>query len=452
MSTSHETFEELCALAAAGQISVAEFTKLQAHLDICAACRGEYADYQDLIRDRLPLAAPSPEFAERLTIAFSQRAQPDDHRRRFISEAQRRGFQFSAEAERGHTLWGRLTGELGANHKLLLIILVLLAVSAISGYRLWGSEMRRGAMAVEVAGLNSQNAALREQLTALSKTLESATAGLNPPVLPDEQDHSRSKLRTGDAIPGAAIEAELAGIREEYLALQARTKLVEEQLQASALQSQTLKSELENSKTVERQIAGQLQEAERMIKEMTGELRNLREGRRQDALLIAAQESRLKDRSDQLREQTQALDQQKELLAVDRDIRDIMTARNLHIIDVSDHDSKGRTRRPLGRIFYTENKSLIFYAFELDDKRVLNSNYAFQAWGYRESNDQTARSLGIFYIDDQKQKRWALKFDDPRILQQIDAVFVTIEPPGGSKKPTGQKLLYAYLKGKPNHP
>jgi hypothetical protein len=31
-------------------------------------------------------------------------------------------------------------------------------------------------------------------------------------------------------------------------------------------------------------------------------------------------------------------------------------------------------------------------------------------------------------------------------------VFVTVEPPGGSPKPTGQKLLYAYLNGQPNHP
>src|SRR4029453_5192627 len=106
-------------------------------------------------------------------------------------------------------------------------------------------------------------------------------------------------------------------------------------------------------------------------------LRNMREARRQDAVLIATQESQLKGGSDQVREQNEALQRQKELLAVDRDIRDIMTARNLHNIDVSDNDSKGRTRQPVGRIFYTENKSLIFYAFELDDKRVLNSNYAF---------------------------------------------------------------------------
>jgi hypothetical protein len=55
-------------------------------------------------------------------------------------------------------------------------------------------------------------------------------------------------------------------------------------------------------------------------------------------------------------------------------------------------------------------------------------------------------------VDDQKQNRWVLKFDDPTILAEIDSVFVTVEPPGGSAKPTGHKLLYAYLKANPNHP
>ena len=38
-------------------------------------------------------------------------------------------------------------------------------------------------------------------------------------------------------------------------------------------------------------------------------------------------------------------------------------------------------------------------------------------------------------------------------LAQIDAVFVTVEPRGGSKKPSGKPFLYAYLRKAPlNHP
>ena len=129
-----------------------------------------------------------------------------------------------------------------------------------------------------------------------------------------------------------------------------------------------------------------------------------------------------------------------------------MGARDLHIIDVSDVDSTGKTRRPFGRAFYTEGKSLIFYAFDLAPQHASRKAPSFQAWGFREPSSHSARSLGIFYADDKAEGRWVLKFDDPDVLAQIDAVFVTVEPSGGSSKPSGQKLLYAYLKGQPNHP
>jgi hypothetical protein len=145
------------------------------------------------------------------------------------------------------------------------------------------------------------------------------------------------------------------------------------------------------------------------------------------------------------------MDRAEKLLAADRDIRDLMGARNLLITDVYDVDLRGRTKKPFGRVFYTENKSLIFYAFDLN-KQKNASDRTFQVWGYQEAGRRSAQSLGILFQDDQKQNRWVLKFNDPAVLRAIDAVFVTAEPPGGSEKPTGEKLLYAYLNAKANHP
>jgi hypothetical protein len=45
-----------------------------------------------------------------------------------------------------------------------------------------------------------------------------------------------------------------------------------------------------------------------------------------------------------------------------------------------------------------------------------------------------------------------LKADDPKSLEDIDAVFVTVEPSGGSQHPSGKQLLFAYLRVNPNHP
>jgi anti-sigma-K factor RskA len=58
----------------------------------------------------------------------------------------------------------------------------------------------------------------------------------------------------------------------------------------------------------------------------------------------------------------------------------------------------------------------------------------------------------MFYQDNVAKKRWVLKSNDKKALDQIDAVFVTVEPRGGSERPTGKPLLFAYLRVNPNHP
>jgi hypothetical protein len=60
--------------------------------------------------------------------------------------------------------------------------------------------------------------------------------------------------------------------------------------------------------------------------------------------------------------------------------------------------------------------------------------------------------MGIFYMDNEANRRWVLKFDNQKIMEQVDAVFVTVEPNGGSEKPSGKQLMYAYLRAAPNHP
>ena len=167
---------------------------------------------------------------------------------------------------------------------------------------------------------------------------------------------------------------------------------------------------------------------------------------------MAAQGLEIRQLSAKLTEQTETLERERTLLAAGRDIHDLMGARNLHIVDVLDVDSKGKDRRAFGRVFYTEGKSLIFYAFDLGDRSAARRNASFQVWGARGPAQSPAQSLGIFFVDDQKQNRWVLKFEDPRILAEIDSVFVTLERPGGSPRPTGRKFLYAYLKANPNHP
>jgi hypothetical protein len=139
-------------------------------------------------------------------------------------------------------------------------------------------------------------------------------------------------------------------------------------------------------------------------------------------------------------------------LPADQEARQLFGARDLHIVDVYDVDGNGKNRQIYGRVYYVEKKLLLFYAFDLQDKKHSRLAAGFQAWGYEQAAPGKAQNLGLFYVDDSSVNRWILKVDNPRVLQRVDAVFVTLEPPHGSPVPRGRRLLYANLGGPPNHP
>jgi hypothetical protein len=132
--------------------------------------------------------------------------------------------------------------------------------------------------------------------------------------------------------------------------------------------------------------------------------------------------------------------------------KEILGARDLHIVDVYDVDKTGKSSRTYGRIYYVNHHLLVFYAFDLVKAAKSHVAAAFQAWGFRQPNSATAESLGLFYLDSETQNRWTLRVSDPQVLSRIDTVFVTVEPPKGSPFPRGRRLLVASLAGPANHP
>jgi hypothetical protein len=134
------------------------------------------------------------------------------------------------------------------------------------------------------------------------------------------------------------------------------------------------------------------------------------------------------------------------------DARELFGARDLHIVDVYDVDRTGQTKRTYGRVYYVDRRMLLFYAFDLGNKRKNRVLASFQAWGYREPNSSKVENLGLFQVDDASLNRWVLRVANPEILTTIDTVFVTLEPPHGSPYPRGQRLLFASLAGPANHP
>jgi len=225
---------------------------------------------------------------------------------------------------------------------------------------------------------------------------------------------------------------------------ESQLKALRRKLATAQKDRQKLLAELENWKNQ----AGQTRAEREQTRQQLGKLSSDKD---QLSASLVAQETRIMELSEQLQTQTETVDRERQLTAAARDVRDMMGARNLHIIDVADLDWRGKSKKSFGRVFYAEGRSLVFYAFDLPEKGTV-SQVSFQAWGQKPSSGSGVKNLGVFHIDDQVQKRWVLRVDDPTLLGSIDSLFVTVEPAPGRERPSGQKLLYAYLGTPINHP
>jgi hypothetical protein len=188
------------------------------------------------------------------------------------------------------------------------------------------------------------------------------------------------------------------------------------------------------------------------VQALEAKLREAELRRSQQALRVAELEAQASDLAHSLHNSQETVEQQKQLLAHDQDIRELIGARDLYISEIYDVARTGVTQKPYGRVFYTKGKSLVFYAYDLDQQAGWKNPSSFQAWGRRGPDRAAALSLGLFNADNAATKRWVLRFADAKALTEIDAVYVTVEPSGGSERPSTQPLLFAYLRVEPNHP
>jgi hypothetical protein len=401
---------------------------------MCSDCREECAEFQNTLHGELPLIHPSKD------IPLKQRFMMADgatYRNRFAERARAEGFELSPEVSLSERLRYRLDGWLTPSPGPAYAVVALLAVAVgVLGYQWRETRIRYLHRDAEVATLNRENAGLRKRLADLGNA-QSDTPGLANGTRSVDADRAR-------------LEAELVKTNAKYADLADRYAAIEAKLVRAVSESQTLSAEAQAERERESSLAEKLRETDASLGQMASELQVLRKTG-EETRHVADRLARVDELERELGTTTDALDRAKRLLVADHDIRDLMGARNLHITDVYDVDSKGKTRQAFGRAFYTEGKSLIFYAFDLGKAKPASSERSYQAWGYQEAAHKS-QSLGMLYLDDKNQNRWALKFNDAAVLSEIDAVFVTVEPPGGSGQPTGQKLLYAYLGATANHP
>jgi uncharacterized protein YlxW (UPF0749 family) len=415
----HTHFEELCMLASVGQISAPEFQELSDHIRECDRCRDSYADFVRLTHEQLPLVAAAQASASEPAGLF-QKAAAKRYKARFAARARERGMEIMPARSRPPGVWS-LSPSLSYKLGSAAIMAILVAMVGVASHRWKNAEGQNAALSEQVSNLSKQNGALQKKVNELS--------GGNQTI---ESDLSKTrKENTTDA-------AELRDLQEVV----AKDDLAIENLQAQ-LSSSNMQAAGSEQK---------LRDAQQTLASLNQEVAKLRDSHADDTASLVTQQVQIADLTRQAKESADVIDKEQKLLAVDEDVRSLMAARNLHITDVFDVDGKGTRKSAFGRVFYTEGKSLIFYAFDLDGPKVTDAKHSFQAWGQVSDSKTSAVNLGIFYVDDPGKKRWILRFDNPDVLDKISAVFVTTEPHGGTARPTGQKLMFAYLGHDPNHP
>jgi hypothetical protein len=369
--------EELCSLYVLGELSAAEKRELDKHLHECRDCRALLQDFEQIVLvDLTSIAAKSageqssPEFRlhnpERVLASI---VQPVDQIpavppiRPAPTTPQPPRLQQSAP----WMLPNSLTRWVMSSATLLALLAVGAAV-----------HMRRPGRSSE-----PQSSAMLDQIqqTAAAWKLKAESAETQQRLSVDELNRSQEK--------NAAISASLAALQTSYGDLEQKQLVLEHKLADETASLQQQQSELkvtQASLDQERQHVGtltaQLQDVNSEALKARENLAHLRQVADVSAAPISPPEPHV----------------------TDADAREVFGARDLHIVDVYDVDHSGNTRRTYGRVYYVNRNLLLFYAFDLQDKKHNRKAAGFQAWGFRQPNSSKPENLGLFYIDDASQR------------------------------------------------
>ena len=411
-------FVELCALASTGTLSSAEWRQLETHLSQCASCRAIKAEYGQIISTTLPSMAANE--------ANADDGDPSDGWS--LESAERALFE---RINREDIKQDKLTNspQISAGGRLPWVgaaAAVFILGCSYAAYRVGEIRGRDAFIALHP----SQGATA----PAPAQTLKAAQV---PPTSIYHVDH--------EAV------ARLSEMQHRLQTSEAEARALEAQRQSLLDALSQRDSELKESDGQRTDLEQRLSEAQASTQALQAQF-DLTVVQPSVKASLKALQQRMNDLTAELGDKDQQIAKQEELLEHDRDIRNLMGARDLYIGEIYDVAKSGKTQKPFGRVFYTKGKSLVFYAYDLDQQPGVKLASTFQAWGRRGVDQLHDVSLGIFFQDDQNKKRWILKSNDSNTLSQLDAVFVTVEPHGVSDKPTGKPLLFTYLRLTPNHP
>lgn len=412
----HDEFEALCALFYSGEISEEEWALLQIHMAYCDSCQDRFQQYQKITSEVVPaMAAVAASDANNVPLMSATSL--DEAERKLMQRLDSTPVDQKLPQKNKPKYW----------FPAVLIAACLAGLACLIG--------------ISRTRLKSESAT--------QSNIQDPVREVRPPAPPTvtKTDARQESKRTQDDLVN--LQQKLTEAQSQLKQSNLTLADIEKQLDA---EQAARKQESEERSVLSQQLTATKAQLDPLGKTTTTATEDaFQQTARVEALEIKVRElnAAIEDKDTALSEKDRMLALDQDFLAHDRDIRDLIGARNLYIADIFDTSENGNAAKQFGRIFYTKDRSLVFYGFDLDKQAGLRRNASFQVWG--SGSDKPPVSLGLFYEDD-KNKRWILRCDDSKALTRLNLVFVTVEPPGGSTKPTGKPLLRAYLQIPPNHP
>jgi hypothetical protein len=444
----HGRFEEMCSLAITGQLGGAQMCELDEHIAACESCRKFLGEIAQVSVQAMPLLAekrgPAPQFLP-----------PQGIRERFLA----RLASETSDSETGTALrpipvptvraypvsrqreTTRPIGEEDQSSK-----------QSLRGVRprLWRPvAIATGCVAVAIAAYYAgvyrtvQSPPQLAQAHRLALTAPRAPE-ITPKVVESDRVSELERQKSELELKLVSMERELATAESERESLSNELASAKEKL--ATLTTQTASRSAQDAPVVSQQAGEQVATLQAQVDRLGQRLA-------EEEVSLDVQKQTSKELSAKLDSTSSELQRERDLKSAKSQLGDLVAARNLHIVDVYDADGNGRRQQSFGRVFYIEGKSLVFYAYDLDDPGRFKTNVVFHVWGGRAGMKEVTHSLGILHKDDAGQNRWAMTFDDPSVLAQINSVFVTAESANKHyDEPHGKKVLYAYFGSQPNHP
>lgn len=441
----HRRFEEMCVLASTGQLGGAQMCELDAHIASCKSCRELLESVAQVSVQVMPILADQRGLGVGVV-------PPEGMRERFLSRLA--SFERSGEADTAACEYPSPVGKGGsvpplerqARYKPLLVERAQPTSMLNVSSRLWraavvvAASVFIGFLGYYLGELKTSEA---PQQLVQNQSPVAPTSRQQPLATDSDRVNKLEQQQT-------ELEGQLVKLKRELSSARAQKQSLSTELAAAKSELAALTAQAESAA---QRSSGEIEQANNQVSSLEGQVDRLNRRLGEAELMFQMQKQTANELAAKLDSTRADLELERQLKSAKLQLGDLAAARNLHIVDVYDSDSDGHRARSFGRVFYIEGKSLVFYAYDLDVPGRFKANVVFRVWGGKAGVKEVTHNLGILHKDDQGQARWALTFDDPTVLAQINSVFVTAEPASKQyDEPRGKQILYAFLGNHPNHP